>query len=974
MNDTQKALISCLILLLALPLMAQEADETAQLALIEGYIADGMLQQAIAKMEQFLEQHAASPNREWIIYKLGEVQFRLDNFANAAERFEEFLTTYTASPDAPQARYLLASAYQFQDRFAEAKTLLNGMLREGDLTDEMRLAVLRRRASVHLMLGEQESARRDLEDVLDIQDIEEERIRLAHLYYEMGRLSDARRQYEMLLERGVEDQEQKRIILGRQAMVMYQQEDYLDVVEFLQPLIGQYRDDEVMIGALAWSHYRLGQFEQAYNLYSGRELPRQTVFENKLAAARQLMLISEYHAAINQLSALEEEYHETGLRVEALSSLVEAYTAVSDYHQACQTLEKLAPMVSNDAQAFELYKQAGDIYLHTLENYDKAAAAYLRALSIDEDMPGADEVKASLISVYLSRGDRASAQNRILDFIDKHEDSPYFEEILFKAGELYEKSGAFDLALEQYRKIAQLRGKSPFRKDAYLAAIELVSRLQRWRETVSIGIEFSDQFPEDENLLPVLAKIADAHYSLGEFQEGIDAFEKMLTLEGSEEQTSQLLNSIAWGYYKLGDFQQSALYYQRVFDEYSNSPEYEQALYWLGWLAAVNNDLQTANQRFENLLKSFPGSSFAETALFQLAANKERQGETESAVDLLEQLVGRYPEGDYAPQARNKLVELAVSLGDYQAAVTALPQFDEQNPVKYAAPENLFAHGNERAEAGDLKGALEAFMQMKERFPNSVLADETAFNAGSIHYQMGNYRLAVRELNDLLEQHPDTDKETAAHYLLGQSLMKLRRFEDAAYHFQIVLSVNDDQQSLEMLNYLLGVCFEQAGAVEEAVEHYKQYLVHLGDPSAMLPRRLEIATLLMRQGESLAAVKELQRIISNTSDDRMEMNAQYLIGQAFEDYGDYERAAAEYLKVTYAHNSAPAGALMARMKAGRLYEKMERPGAARAIYEGIIRNHAGSRFAQVAKIRLDALGEPEEESTSEAESEPPAGQ
>ena len=71
--------------------------------------------------------------------------------------------------------------------------------------------------------------------------------------------------------------------------------------------------------------------------------------------------------------------------------------------------------------------------------------------------------------------------------------------------------------------------------------------------------------------------------------------------------------------------------------------------------------------------------------------------------------------------------------------------------------------------------------------------------------------------------------------------------------------------------------------------------------------------------------------------------------------GELERAAVEYLKVTYVHSSSPTAAIMARFHAGAVFENLGRLADAINVYQTIADNHAGTRFGEVASIRIEAL-------------------
>jgi len=950
-------LITASLLMISFDLVkAQSPDENQEIILIEGFIADGLYPQAIARLDSFLERYPTSASAERARYLLGVVHFRSEDFARAAEIFSGFLADHSESPDVAQARYLLASAYQFQDDYAGAKRELNLLARDRDIDDELRFVVYQRRATVHLMLGEQQSARNDLREALDIRDDQAERLRLANLLYEMGEFRDAEREFQRLIDAGIRDETARQRVYSRYALVRYQREDYQDVVEFLAPRIRQYLDDEVMVGTLAWSYYKLGQYQQAYELYNNRVLSEETRFEQRLTMARQLLMIGEYQSAISSLNTLAEDFPQASLRSKTLEELSQAYLALGDIHNGVATLQQLVQLVPDEQRSFEIYKIIGDLSFNELGDINAASLAYIRALNNINDGEGVDAVKANLIDCYLKRGDTSAAQNRILDFINQHEDSEHYERILFLAGELYERGDSFDLALEHYRKIAQLRSTSPYRKSAYLAAFALVERLQRWPEIVRIGNEFLSEFPEEPNQTAVMLSIAKAYYMQEDYRDGIELLEVAFANEQDHQSLAMMLDRIAWGYYRLGELTRAEQYYQQVYDEYADTVYMQESLYWLGWLANVRSDLTVANQRFNLLVDRYPDSEFAEVALFQLAQNSERADQPQEAISYLERLVNSWPQGDYSSQARAKLIELAIAQGDYQAAVVALPQFQQHDPLQLASPDNLYERANSMAQSGNLDAALEVFLRLQTQYPDSPMADEVTFNIATIYHQQKRTRSAAQQLSEFLKQFPDSDKEMAARYLLGQNLMSMRRFDGAIEQLSLVLAVNNDQRAQETLNYMLAICHEQDGNMAAAADHYIAYLNAIGKPAENLPRRMEIAAFLLGQDRFQEVIKELQRIINNTSDDSMEMNAQYLIGQAYEEWGQLDQAAAEYLKVTYAHNSAPAGALMARMRAGRIYEELGRDQEAAVIYQTIVRNHAGSSFARIATIRLQAMG------------------
>jgi TolA-binding protein len=209
----------------------------------------------------------------------------------------------------------------------------------------------------------------------------------------------------------------------------------------------------------------------------------------------------------------------------------------------------------------------------------------------------------------------------------------------------------------------------------------------------------------------------------------------------------------------------------------------------------------------------------------------------------------------------------------------------------------------------------------------------------------------------LAQYFPNSDKVAAAAYYLGQSLMRLRRFEDAIEQFNTALARSGGGTGSEILHYLIGVCQEQLGNGREAVTAYRAYLTGLSEREAVeqLPRRFEIAKLFITNGFLDEAASQLRDIIAAAKDPELIIQAQFTLGGVLEQQGLLAEAAVEYLKVTYVHSSSPLAALSARFAAGQLFERLGQYQEAISVYEKIAENHKGTRFGEVAAMRIEAL-------------------
>ena len=965
MSRIIKTLILICLLCLAMPLPGQDR-ENDKFVEIEGLIADQDFNRAIEKCQAFIRDFPDSPTLEVIRFKLAGLQMRTDHFAEAAKTLEDFLQQHPASPDLNEARFILASAYRLTDRNSKAIAQLTNVIESRNVSENLEISARERRADTYLQLGDQKLALRDMEEVVDNATTTARVYKLANLYYETGDMRRSERRFREVLQMQGLNEKETRISVLRLALTLYQREDYSGVIELLQPLQGKYLSDDAIITTLAWALFKEERFQEAFSVYSSRPVDPEKELADKIRSGKELLMVHEYQAAISYFEKVIAEDPASPAMAPAYRGIAQAYISMGDYHTAVEKLEQLANVLKDPEKLIPLWKEIGDIYKKELSRPIQAVTAYQKSLNVDQSFQGADETLAEVIRIQVDSGGVAAASNSIVSFLDNYPDSKFTEEVLYLAARLYENAGNYPLALEHYRKIAQFRGKSPFRADAYKSALALVERLRRWEDVLSIGTEYLAEFPKADDLAETCLKMAKADFQLEKHREGINRLEQAMAKSEEEDRISYCLLQIAWGYYKLGEFDKAGIYFDRVINEYPDSNEVEEALYWLGWLAQVNNNLVGANDFFEKLTQKYPSSKYAEISLHQMATNYSRLGDSEKEIEALKRIVNNFPDGEYARIASNNLVKSYAQAGNFRAALESMELFKDNDPGNKINPANLLTRGNSLAEAGNKRAALKAFQRLLELFPASEVADEAIFNIGTIYYQMGQNARAVEELSKLTRFFPESDKLVESAYILGQANMKLRRFAAAVENFESILNSISDPAGKGAISYLAGLCYEQLGDQKKAVEFYRTYLANQRDPDEQLPRRMEIAVLLMKNNLHDEAIAELGRIKAASKNDEMRMNAQYIIGQAFEEKGDLSKAAEEYLKVTYAHSSSPAGALMARMRAGRIYEKLDRYQEAIAVYQTVMENHKNSRFGEIASLRIQVMqarlaGEPEPE-------------
>jgi soluble lytic murein transglycosylase len=154
---------------------------------------------------------------------------------------------------------------------------------------------------------------------------------------------------------------------------------------------------------------------------------------------------------------------------------------------------------------------------------------------------------------------------------------------------------------------------------------------------------------------------------------------------------------------------------------------------------------------------------------------------------------------------------------------------------------------------------------------------------------------------------------------------------------------------------LLGRAFERSGAPLEAVRHYRAHMA--GQPLSPTERQrlqLKIGELLFRGGSYFIAVDELEQLIASRPPASLGAQAEYLAARATYRRG-WRREGRERLQAVADRYPGTGSAIRALSLLGDLYESANKVEDARAIYETITEQYAGSRTAPRLRYRLGIL-------------------
>ncbi|UCF80223.1 MAG: tetratricopeptide repeat protein [Acidobacteriota bacterium] len=974
--------VACALLLApALPSRAQEppvappaaADEEEAAApealrLIRGLLRDGLEEAALGQIRSFLENHPANPAAAEMRFHEGRILLARGEADDAAECLSLLLEQHPESPYAAEGAYLCAVAERLRGRPGEAERLFVRALGEENLPDKLRRAAGLRLAAVRRGLGRCEEA---LEALAPLEASAAVLLESARCRYALKDFKNARRDLTGALkpsapgEAALEPEEEReaRRMLG---FIAFHEKRYKEARDILAPLVYGETDASGIFpqteSALAWTHYHLGDYGQAYDMVRRRSPAlRLSEREEALLAARGALARGEDGAAREALTAVLESEPEDA---EAHALLGEILRRAGDAEGAAEHLRRasrLLPVSEGAALLFDV----GEIHYGEMRDFH-AARRIFEALAAT---PGHGMRAPSMLYAArsaLGEGDRAGALAWLAALVEEYpQNSSTAEEAYYLLTELYTALGQHENALGMTEIFLREFSDSPRGPAALLRKSDLEERLGASEEAASSYRFFLARYPEDRaapraHLL--LARVLSAQGAWSEAVEVLKALRKKFpdseeSRQDAPHETGRALLETERAEEALAAFLEDAAL---------NPPR---GHYWAARAALAAEDAEQAVAYFEKAHEAAPHGDLGQEALREAAKIALSSGDEESSVALLRRL----RKGDvlYARYAQTALERHFLGQGKVKEALEEIPEFMRGNPAVALDSGKILVRAKGRYEAGNINEARRDFEEILEKFPNSEAAAEAHFHLGEIAFAEGRMQASDAHNRSALEGRLPDAFRARAHYRLGASAFERKDFSQAARHFDE--AEKTPAKALRGLRptilYLAGVCYEQEHEPEEARRRYLGFAEALEDRAAMQDEQLRAALFLQREGyaqDSLALCEALLAVVE-TEDLRTEV--QFYLAENYKTLGDLDRALLEYLKVTYLHPENAMWAVTARFEAGQIYEKQGKWDEAVKLYRRIAEAAPGSAQSEAARRRLEEITEHGAESPPELSSE-----
>jgi tetratricopeptide (TPR) repeat protein len=284
----------------------------------------------------------------------------------------------------------------------------------------------------------------------------------------------------------------------------------------------------------------------------------------------------------------------------------------------------------------------------------------------------------------------------------------------------------------------------------------------------------------------------------------------------------------------------------------------------------------------------------------------------------------------------------------YQALIAATPDL----PLATSARLELAELHSER---GEPDPAITLLIEALDREPSAELTDRIRLRLGACHAVKKNYQAALAQF-DTVAQNLKSQLVGEAHYRSGECLLQQGEAAEAVKH----LILFRDQQPFQSLAGLsdrallrLGHAYAHLKQWNESRQAYEILLGRFGNSPWIHEARYGIGWSWQNQGQFDNAVNAYTQVTANTVTE-VAAKAQLQIGLCRLEQKRPADAAKDLLIVPYTYDY-PEWTAVALCEAARALTELKQPQHAEKLLRRVVRDHPDSKWAQVAKERLEEL-------------------
>ncbi|MDH3975748.1 MAG: tetratricopeptide repeat protein [Deltaproteobacteria bacterium] len=952
-----------------------------ELIMSKGFFRDGLYSLAVKELEAYGAKGLA--DEEECLYNslLGKSYFHLHRFEEAIRALKIIIKERCSLSEQEKAYYYLGDSYFNLSQMESARETFERLIYlypQSSLMKETNNKlgkIVYMESLSYLENSEYKDALRGFDLVLQLKP---RHVKLSDLYSRKGdallyleRYAEAEAAYKQA-SKYMDDDEQKGPVEFQLALIRYYLKDYGKAISKINDFLKDYPEHALTVRArntLLWSLYRQGNYQDALAYLDtmeagGGKVPESDV-KDLVNTSSRLILLGDYREAVDMIETALKNYGKDPLDGEVMLLLSEAYGGIGREDMEEATFREIIKRYGSSPAGKKSLYSLGE--LNFRKGLPKEAADYFREY-LENDSLGnlAAEASFYLAQSLFKMGEIDEAQRHFFDIMERYKGSELAVRSAIRVADIEALSGKYLSAAKIYDSVIK---KAPRGEKAGIQwkMAEAYRKGNELKYAARAYARYIKKYPEGKSLSSANIYLAEIHYLLGDYKKGIKRYSKIVDSKGKEDFDPSSAIKLAWGYIKLKSTPDAEKILDLVIKKHPESSEAATAYYLKGWLAQEARMLEKANKEYKKLLKKFDDLPIREDVKWQLGINQFVLGDYKDAIKTFRDF-----SVDFTDSHRNSeemIRKSYAALGEFKRAVESSSTFFDVSPDKTVDLKKRCDEAVALFEVGSYGDALKLSEKIINQFPTQSYSARAMLTAGEIYFKRGMPKEAKRYFTMAQDVLTAGSLKSFTSYRLGEIAYMKKDYRGAVMELEgmnpALPSGNKSDDDLKIfINFdfmvarglfIKGSSYLSLNLVERGLESYRKFLDFYPAMEGLDGERLKAALAFQNHKDYEQTIKSMKELIKVSNDLKIKAEAQYWIGDCYQQSGAFDQAIVEYLKVTYLYPEESMWALTARYMAAQSYQEVGAYDKAIKLFNKVARESGDKRKREYAKKKVEEL-------------------
>lgn len=506
--------------------------------------------------------------------------------------------------------------------------------------------------------------------------------------------------------------------------------------------------------------------------------------------------------------------------------------------------------------------------LQALDKIDQAETTLKRYLSDVGEYPN---IQIELGYLYQKQNDTIAAKNYYQKAISQVESRPGFA---YSVGNVFQKYGLLDLAVETYETAQRIEPKSNNR-------IQLARIYGEQSAFKKMFENYMDLIIENPSYFQILNRNFAQYISEDASNEANQALRRVLLQRNQKEPDVIYNKMLSWLFVQQEDYAKAFAQEKAILQRSDNQSLGR--LIDLALISKENNDLPSAREILEFAISKAASerdllSAERELLLIKrLQAKPEDYEEIETAYLNFLSKIGRNRDSFIIQKDLAEFI--AFQEKDIKKALDQIQVINSQNLYQQQLAELKLLEADLNVQESKFNQALLLYTQVERMIPNSDIAREAKFKVAKTSYFTGDFDWALTQLKVL----KSSASQLTANDALELSLLIKDNSQEDSTRTDLKLVAKADLLQFQ-------------NQPEKALNMLKPILKDYKSPSIVDEVLFRVANLHLQKGEVEKAAFYLQRIVDEFGDQILADNANFQLGKLYMDHLDEPEKAKSYFE------------------------------------------------------------------------------